>query len=92
MQINLPATLDRSAVEALTGELRTAIQSGEEILVDAANVDRIGQAGLQLLLSAHKSAQSAGIVFGIIKPSVAISDAAALTGLSSHLFPAPAAI
>jgi chemotaxis protein CheX len=92
VEIILPATLDRSAVEAMAGKLRAAIESGEEIVVDAGNLDRIGQAGLQLLLSARKSADVAGIAFGIVKPSIAISDAAALTGLAGYLFPAPASI
>lgn len=89
MNIVLPATVDRSATQTLVGEIRTAIEQTQDFAVDAANVERIGQAGLQLLMSAKKSAAAASLGFGILRPSVAVREAAALTGLSAHLLPAP---
>lgn len=89
MDIVLPATVDRAATQMIVEELRAAFARSEEIAVDAANVERIGQSGLQMLMSAKKTAASAGVGFGIVRASVAVSEAAALTGLSAHLLPAP---
>ena len=85
--INLPATVDRSAVQLLIDALKTAIEAGDEVVIDASGVERIGQSVLQLLLSAQKTAQTAGVAIRIADPSEVLTEAAALTGLSSHLFP-----
>lgn len=90
MNIVLPATVDRAATQMLVAEIRAAIEERQDIAINAVNVERIGQSGIQLLMSAKKSATATGLGFSIIKPSVAVSEAAALTGLSAHLLPAPA--
>lgn len=46
----LPATVDLTATVALAETFRTA---AAPVVLDAAGVDRIGVAGLQLLLSLH---------------------------------------
>ena len=85
--INLPATVDRNAVQLLIDALKTAIEAGNEVVIDASGVERIGQAGLQLLLGGQKTATTAGVAIRIADPSEVLTEAAALTGLSSHLFP-----
>ncbi len=86
-RIILPETFDRGAAQALVEEFNTAMRDGSSIVVDASAVERIGQAGLQLLLSAQKSARLSEITLAIKDPSDVLTEAAALTGLSSHLFP-----
>ena len=85
--INLPATVDRNAVQTLIETIKSAIDAGDEVVMDASGVERIGQAGLQFLLSAQKTAKAAGVAIRIAEPSEVLTEAAALTGLSSHLFP-----
>ena len=74
--ITLPAICDRSAAAALYPELAEAL-GPVPLAVDAARVERIGQAMLQLLVSAARS--EGGIV--VQQPSPAFTAALALTGL-----------
>lgn len=78
--IRLPARCDRAAVQALLPELRAA-QGEKPILIDAGGVEQVGQAALQLLLSARRSEGGARIT-----PSPALLDAAQITGLEAELF------
>jgi hypothetical protein len=68
-------------VIALLPELQSASERGGRIEIDAAGVEQVGQALLQLLLSARKTGDGASI-----NPSAALLDAAALTGLEHELF------
>ena len=54
-------------------------------LLDASGVERIGQSGLQLLLSAARTASENGFDFKLSEPSEALSETLALTGLSATL-------
>lgn len=67
-------------MESLLPEFVAAIGAGS-IRIDASLVTHAGQALLQLLLSARRSADGA-----VIDASPALRDAAALTGLTHELF------
>lgn len=79
-KIVLPKTCDRSAVRALVPEFVAALDGGR-IEVDGQAVEQAGQALLQLLASARRSGQGAGI-----EPSRALHDIATRAGLSAQLF------
>jgi len=76
----LPAACTRSAAEALLPELLTAVGNGP-VHIDGTAVTQVGQAVLQLLVSARRSGEGATIA-----PSAALLDAAILAGLSGELF------
>ncbi len=78
--ITLPARCDRAATEALLPEFAALIGSGP-IAVDAGGVTHVGQAMLQLLVSARRTGAGATIA-----PSPALLDAAQLAGLGDELF------
>ncbi|HKR91278.1 STAS domain-containing protein [Novosphingobium sp.] len=78
--VTLPARCDRAAAEAIWPELVAALGNGA-IRIDGTTVDHIGQAVLQLLVSARRSGEGA-----VIAPSAALKEAARLTGLASELF------
>lgn len=78
--ITLPTRCDRAAAEALLPEFVAAMGDGA-IRIDASGVDAIGQAMLQVLVSARKTGDGAEIV-----PSPALQEAARLTGLTETLF------
>lgn len=83
--IRLPEALDRTAIEELVATIRETFDAGSPLLLDGGNVERIGQAGLQLLLSAARTAGEKGLMFGISDPSQALTDVMALTALDSTL-------
>jgi anti-anti-sigma regulatory factor len=85
--IILPDVFDRTAARSLAAELATAISAGN-VTLDAAAVTQIGQTGLQLLLSAARSASEKGVTLKIVNPSESIVDAAMLTGIADHLLAA----
>jgi anti-anti-sigma regulatory factor len=74
--ITLPAVCDRSAASALYPELAEAI-GAIPLAVDASRVEKIGQAMLQMLVSAARS--EGGIA--IRQPSPAFTAALLLSGL-----------
>lgn len=74
--ITLPPICDRGAAAALTPELAEALGPAP-LAVDASRVERIGQAMLQLLVSASRT--EGGIA--IHQPSPAFAAALALTRL-----------
>lgn len=76
----LPAVCSRSAAEALLPELVTAMGQGQ-VTIDGSAVTQVGQAILQLLVSARRSGEGATIA-----PSAALCDAAMLAGLAGELF------
>ncbi|GGZ09851.1 STAS domain-containing protein [Novosphingobium colocasiae] len=78
--ITLPARCDRAAAEALCPEFVAAMGDGPT-RVDASGVTHVGQAVLQLLVSARRSGGGA-----IIVASPALDEAARLTGLTAELF------
>lgn len=78
--IQLPARCDRAAAEALLPEMQAALGSGP-LQIDASGAEQIGQAVLQLLVSARRTGSGAQIT-----PSPALIEAARLTGLDTTLF------
>ncbi|WP_066478641.1 MULTISPECIES: STAS domain-containing protein [unclassified Sphingomonas] len=86
--IALPARCDATAVDAVLPELIAALASGPTT-IDGSHVVQIGQAGLQLLVSARKSADAGNRALSIIA-SDPLRDIASVTGLDTLLFGAAA--
>ena len=80
--IQLPSTLDRKAATALASQIKLALQNSEDLVIDGDSVTRIGQCGLQLLLSAQQSAQTGNLSIRI-NASPSMIAAVNLTGLES---------
>jgi anti-anti-sigma regulatory factor len=80
MAITLPERCDRAAALALLPEF-VAAAGDRPVAVDASAVAQVGQAMLQLLVSARRTAGGAQII-----PSPALREAAELTGLTDDLF------
>jgi anti-anti-sigma regulatory factor len=78
--ITLPARCDRAATEALLPEFQAALGTGA-LSIDASGTEQIGQAMLQLLISARRTGAGAQIT-----PSNALRDVARMTGLDAVLF------
>lgn len=78
--ITLPPICDRSAAAALYPEVAESLGTAP-LAIDAARVERIGQAMLQLLVSAARS--DGGIV--LYQPSSAFMAAVRLSGLEHVL-------
>lgn len=84
--ITLPPICDRSAATALYPEFAESL-GPVPLAIDASRVERIGQAMLQVLVSAARS--EGGIV--VQAPSPAFSAALALTGLERAIMEGVAA-
>lgn len=81
--IPLPARCDRAVAQELLPHMLDQIDQGP-LQIDASEVQQIGLAMLQLLVSARRSGSGAKIT-----PSPAVLDAARLTGLDTILFDTP---
>lgn len=73
--ILLPVRLDISTVEALSDTLST--QMTQDLTLDASEVLHLGANGLQLLLSAARSARANGICLAVTPRSSAFDEALA---------------
>lgn len=80
--ISLPPIVNLAAAEALAETLRAA---AGPVTLEASGVERIGIAGLQLLLSAQVSARMAGHELTIARPSAALKAAATTAGAAGLL-------
>lgn len=78
--ITLPARCDRATAETLLPEFHAALGCGE-ITIDATQTIHVGQAMLQVLVSARQSTE--GVT---IQPSDALRATATALGLHSVLF------
>lgn len=79
-RITLPERCDRGAAQTLLPEFVALLGSGP-VEIDGSRVAQIGQAMLQLLVSARASFEHSAI-----SASPALRDAAELAGLSRQLF------
>lgn len=80
MTISLPAVIDRRAVSGLAVEISDALAKGSHLKLDGSAVRQVGQIGLQLLLSAFKTAASRDAHITITSPSEAVLKAARISG------------
>jgi anti-anti-sigma regulatory factor len=80
MSIKLPAVIDRRAVPGLAVEISDTLAKGSHLQLDGSAVRQMGQIGLQLLLSAFKTAHGRDARIVISQPSAAILNAAKLSG------------
>lgn len=81
--ITLPANCDRSGIVALIDPVAAALAQGA-VTLDASEVAKPGQMLLQFLLSARATAE-AHAHGCVIKPSAALAEMIALTGLDAAL-------
>ncbi|MBY0355128.1 MAG: STAS domain-containing protein, partial [Rickettsiales bacterium] len=79
-EIVMPAVADLSAIALAHESLQQGLQR-TRIEMDAAIVERISTAYIQLLLAAHAAAQLAGKEMRIIRSSEALQNAFATLGL-----------
>ena len=83
--IRLPAALDRRAVPGLAVEISDALAKGGALKLDGSAVQQMGQIGLQLLLSARRTATGRDARLSIEAPSPAILNAARISGTADLL-------
>lgn len=83
--IVLPPSLDLLGAEPLCRQLRTKVLSGEAVIVDGGQVERIATACVQVLVAAAKSAQSRSLSFRLLTPSTALTGALSDLGLADEL-------
>lgn len=82
--IRLPAHCVTTTADELRARLVMASDDGGEILVDASEVESLGQAVLQLLLAAHTEAKD-GAGLAIVKPSAAFRQRVVACGLAETI-------
>lgn len=85
MSLSLPRIIGLPEAHDLAGALCQSVDRSQALVIDGADVQRIGLAGLQILLAAHTAARGAGLDFRLVSPSQHLSDMAALTGLHDLL-------
>ena len=83
--INCQDSLDISVVTDLGNELKIALDSGQPVQLQAADVGKADAAALQLLCAFFLDAQVHGINVEWLNPSDELLAAASLTGLDEHL-------
>ena len=81
----LPAVLNSAAAQPLADLLKERLADNEPILLDGSAVSQLGQACLQVLLSARAAAASRELAFAINNPSEALSTMAEMSGCSALL-------
>jgi len=69
----LPASLDTAAATPLLDAVREQLAGAGDLHLDGSGVTELGQACLQVLLSARSAATKAGANFTLAQPSEAMS-------------------
>lgn len=80
--IVLPPTIDRTTAGALVCQIERALDGSDEVVIEGRDVTRLGQAGIQLLLSAQLTAAARNVAM-TVHASDAMSAAADISGLAS---------
>ena len=83
--IELPAVINAAEAERIAEALLERINAKDRIAIDASNVERIGLAGLQVLLAGRNTATDAGLAFAIECFSDPLSDMANLAGVDGPI-------
>ena len=83
--IDCQDSLDISIVSALGNELKAALDSGQAVQLQAAEVGRADTAALQLLCAFFLDAKTQGIEVEWLDPSDALIHAASIIGLTEYL-------
>jgi len=83
--VTLAATLAAATANELAAELRTALDAGGPVSLDAAAVERIDGVSIQLLAAFCRSAADADVTVHWQSPSQSLCDAVRLLGLSAVL-------
>lgn len=83
--LTLPARLDTPAAGPLAQALLDRLSAKAALHLDGGQVELIGQACLQVLLSARATALGGGLGFAFVGASPAIVEGCALAGLNDLL-------
>jgi ABC-type transporter Mla MlaB component len=83
--IALPSILDRQAAQSLAPEISDAITQGSKVELDAAKVAKIGQVGIQLLISAAITATHRGAAIAITNASECLLAAVKMTNAGEQI-------
>ncbi|GAA4212403.1 hypothetical protein GCM10022253_01800 [Sphingomonas endophytica] len=81
MSIVLSPRLDTAAAAPLRQSLLKLVDAGAPVAIDAAAVDQIGQACLQVLAAARAAAVARGLSWQVAFPSVAMVEAGTLAAV-----------
>ena len=83
--LRLPPALDLLSAATLQDRLQDRLNHGLPLVIDAAEVERLGTPCLQLLIAASREAQASGLGFRIEAASTPFRAAIADLGLSAAL-------
>ncbi|MEK6638572.1 MAG: STAS domain-containing protein [Pseudomonadota bacterium] len=83
--IILPAILDREAAQSLASEISDAITQRSHVELDGNRIAKIGQVGIQLLVSAAVTAAHRGAVVKVKNPSQILLTALKMTKAVDHI-------
>ena len=81
----LPAVLNSAAAQPLADLLKERLADNEPIILDGSAVSQLGQACLQVLLSARATAAARKLAFAINNPSDTLSTMTEMSGCSELL-------
>lgn len=87
--ILLPANVTTVMAEDLRVRLVFAADQDEEIIIDAAETESLGQAGLQLLVAARREAERLDLPFAIVNLREPLRARISALGLTEALAPLP---